>query len=218
MKQVKIKNSNETYIIGKIICVGRNYREHAEELGNVVPEFPLIFLKPTSALIYSGDKIVHPTFSENLNYEAELVLLIGEDLKNVDLTTAENGIAGYGVGLDMTLRDIQSEEIRKGHPWTVSKGFDTSAVISEINLKKDHPLNFDEKITLKLNGVIKQNCELNKMIFKPADIVRYISSVLVLEKGDLIFTGTPSGVGRVVKGDKLEAEITHIAKVEAEVI
>lgn len=218
MKRVKIRNSSQEFVCGKIVCVGKNYKEHAEELGGTLPEFPLIFLKPASAIIFSGDKVIYPSFTENLHYEGELVLLIGENLKDADLETAERAIIGYTVGLDMTARDVQFDAMKKGNPWTISKGFDTSAVLTDFVLKKDYQLTLNEKIILKVNGTVKQNSELNKMVYKPAEVVKYISSLMYLEKGDLIFTGTPAGVGRVVKGDKIEAEVTSITNLETEII
>lgn len=217
MKKVNVKNSSGEFIVGKMVCVGRNYAEHIKELGHETPEFPLIFLKPASTIIYSGDKVIHPTYSEELHYEGELVLLIGKDIKNGDAIEAEEAIAGYGVGLDMTLRDLQRELSKKGNPWTLAKCFDTSAVLSDFVLKAEHNLTMKETITLKVNGEVRQNSTLDMMIFPPVEIVKYISAVLPLEKGDLIFTGTPAGVGKVVKGDKIEAEITGIGSLETEI-
>lgn len=217
MKKVNVKNSGGEFIVGKMVCVGRNYAEHIKELGHETPEFPLIFLKPASTIIYSGDKVIHPTYSEELHYEGELVLLIGKDIKNADAIEAEEAIAGYGVGLDMTLRDLQRELSKKGNPWTLAKCFDTSAVLSDFVLKAEHNLTMKETITLKVNGEVRQNSTLDMMIFPPVEIVKYISAVLPLEKGDLIFTGTPAGVGKVVKGDKIEAEITGIGSLETEI-
>ncbi|HEX2960878.1 MAG TPA: fumarylacetoacetate hydrolase family protein [Ignavibacteriales bacterium] len=217
MKKVNVKNSGGEFIVGKMVCVGRNYAEHIKELGHETPEFPLIFLKPASTIIYSGDKVIHPTYSEELHYEGELVLLIGKDIKNGDAIEAEEAIAGYGVGLDMTLRDLQRELSKKGNPWTLAKCFDTSAVLSDFVLKAEHTLSMKETITLKVNGEVRQNSTLDMMIFPPVEIVKYISAVLPLEKGDLIFTGTPAGVGKVVKGDKIEAEITGIGSLETEI-
>jgi len=217
MKTVKLKNS-ESYNIGKIVCVGRNYVEHAIELGNQVPEKPVVFLKPASSVIYSGDNILHPQFSKDMHHETELVLLIGKKIKDADEKEAEDSIIGYGVGLDMTLRDIQNELKKKGHPWTIAKGFDTSAVISEFVSIKDYRLTMDEEIILRVNDVERQHEKLNKMIFPPVQIVEYISSLMTLEEGDLIFTGTPAGVGKVVKGDKLHAEITGVASLECKVV
>lgn len=217
MKTVKIKNRNLSFNIGKIVCVGRNYVEHIKELDNQFEEKPVIFLKPTSALIYSREKIIHPKFSDNLHHEAELVLLIGKKIKNASLNEAENAIIGYGVGLDMTLRDIQNELKQKGNPWTISKCFDTSAVISDFILKKDYQLTLNENILLKVNNEIRQNDPLNKMIFKPNELVQYISSLMTLEEGDLIFTGTPKGVSRIIPGDRIYAEISNVANLEVEV-
>lgn len=212
MKTIKIHNSNQEFQIGKIVCVGRNYVEHIHELGNEIPEKPVIFLKTVSSVIYSGDTIVYPSHSNDMHHETELVLLIGERIKNADLNTAERAIIGYGIGLDMTLRDVQTELKKKGHPWTIAKCFDTSTVLSEFITKFSHTLTLEEYISLKVNGVTKQRDQLNKMIHKPAEVVQYISSLMTLEKGDLIFTGTPKGVGKVESGDKLEAELEGFIK------
>lgn len=218
MKIAKIKNSTKEFEIGKIVCVGRNYAEHAKELGNEVPEFPLVFLKPSSALISSGRNIVHPDYSNDLHHEVELVLLIDKNIRDVSLEEAEDSIAGYAVGLDMTLRDIQNELKKKGHPWTLAKCFDTSAVVSPIILKSDYLLKGNERIILEVNGDIRQNSTIDKMIFSPAEIVKYISSKITLEKGDLIYTGTPEGVGKVNRGDTIKAYIENIGELTTQVI
>lgn len=218
MKSAKVKNSKEELTIGKIVCVGRNYSKHAKELGNEIPDKPVLFLKPASALIYSGEKIVHPDYGNELHHEVELVLLIGETAKNADSISAERAIMGYGVGLDMTLRDVQDRLKKKGHPWTLAKCFDTSLVISDFILKKDYQLKPDEKLELKVNGEVRQSDTFKSMIFNPAEIVEYISSVMTLEKGDLIFTGTPAGVSKVNRGDKLEARLGEIAQLSCTVI
>lgn len=213
MKTARIKNSSQHYQIGKIVCVGRNYAEHAKELGNEIPEKPVLFLKPPSAVIYSGEEVIHPAFSNDLHHEVELVLFVGEDIKNASRDEAENAIMGYGVGLDMTLRDVQQQLKKKGYPWTLAKCFDTSAVISDFILKQHHQLNLNEKIELKVNEEVRQSDTLSSMILTPAELVEYISSVMKLEKGDLIFTGTPSGVSKVNKGDKLEASLGELVNI-----
>ncbi|MCZ7602914.1 MAG: fumarylacetoacetate hydrolase family protein [Melioribacteraceae bacterium] len=217
MRFLKIKNSNEQVEVGKIVCVGRNYAKHAEELGNEIPEFPLIFLKPASVLISDNENIIKPKNSGELHHEVELVLLIGETIKDADETQAENAIAGYAVGLDMTLRDIQSELKKKGHPWTLAKVFDTSAVISEFVSKKDYQLSGNEKIELYINDEIKQSSSLDFMLFNSTQIVAYLSSKFTLEKGDIIFTGTPEGVGAVNFRDEIKAEIENIGKLKLKV-
>jgi len=217
MKSTKIKNSNIELPIGKIVCVERNYVEHIQELGNDIPEKPVLFLKPPSAVIYSGEKIIYPSFSQDMHHEVELVLLIGNTIKNADLQSAENSIIAYGVGLDMTLRDVQNELKKKGHPWTLAKCFDTSAVISDFVMKSDFQLSLDDEIYLKVNNEFRQKDKLEKMIFKPAELVQYVSSVMTIEKGDLIFTGTPKGVSKVNRGDKLEAGLKDIISLHCSV-
>lgn len=218
MKEIKLQNGNDYGFINKIVCVGRNYAEHAKELGNEIPEKPVLFLKPSSAVIYSGEKIVHPSFSNEMHHECELILLIGKTVKNCNLEVAEKAIVGYAVGLDMTLRDIQNELKKKGHPWTIAKCFDNSAVLSHFILKEEYALKGNEQLILKVNGEIKQNDSIDKMIFNPAELIQYISSVMTLEEGDLVFTGTPAGVSKVKIGDKLEASFNEILKLETEII
>jgi len=219
MKFLKFKNHNEQVAIGKIVCVGRNYAAHAKEMGNEIPdEFPIVFLKPASTVIFSGESVVHPTYSQNLQHEVELVLYIGEDIKNANDEEAENAIHGYTVGLDMTLRDLQFKFKEKGDPWTFAKCFDTATVLSEIVLKNEYKIKGNEKILLKVNDELKQNSSIDNMIFSPVQIVKFISTRLKLEKGDLIFTGTPEGVSKVVPGDFIYGEIENIAKIETKII
>ncbi|OGV18887.1 MAG: 2-oxopent-4-enoate hydratase, partial [Ignavibacteria bacterium RIFOXYA2_FULL_37_17] len=151
-------------------------------------------------------------------HEVELVLYIGEPVKNADIDQAEKAIQGYTVGLDMTLRDLQLEFKKKGEPWTLAKCFDTAAVLTDVVLKKDYQLRGDENISLSVNGTTRQNSSIKNMIFSPAEIVKYISARMTLEKGDLIFTGTPEGVSKVVPGDKIEAELENISSISTQVI
>ncbi|MEJ5306610.1 MAG: fumarylacetoacetate hydrolase family protein [Ignavibacteria bacterium] len=218
MKKVFVKGSTNEFIVRKIACVGKNYLEHAKELGDAVPEKPVIFLKPSSSIIFSGDKIVYPEFSKSLHYETELVLLIGKTGKKIPESDALNYIAGYTVGLDMTLRDLQSEAKKLGHPWTISKCFDTSTVLGEFTPANqvENPNSLD--IKLWVNGELKQSDNTSNMIFSVEEIVEYLSYYFTLEEGDLVFTGTPKGVGEVKVGDKLVAEISNVGRLETEVI
>jgi len=202
---------------GKIVCVGRNYAAHAAELGNEVPKFPLIFIKPSSAVIGSGENIVYPSFSKEMHHEVELVIKIGSTIKDASPDQAVEAIEAYTVGLDMTLRDIQAELKTKGHPWTIAKCFDTSAVIGQFKLVSEYIPNFREKISLKINGEIRQEAPLSLMLFKPVELITYISGMMTLEKGDYIMTGTPAGVGQVNKGDVLEASVENIATLSVSV-
>lgn len=217
MKYIKFQNNDEKVPIGKLVCVGRNYAAHAKELGNDVPEFPIIFLKPASNIIFSGESVVHPSYSNDLQHEVELVLYIGNNIKNATDETAEDSIHGYTVGLDMTLRDLQFEFKAKGDPWTLAKCFDTAAVLTDVVLKKDYQLKGDENISLSVNEIVKQNSSIKNMIFSPVEIVKFISARMTLEKGDLIFTGTPEGVGRVIPGDKIEASLENIGSIATQV-
>ena len=217
-KTITIKNSGEKIPINKIVCVGRNYVEHINELGNEIPEKPVVFLKPNSSVIFNGDEIVYPSYSQDMHHEVELLLLIGQTIKNANLQQAEDAIIGYGLGLDMTLRDVQNEMRKKGYPWTKAKCFDTSAVISDFILKKDYHLTLEEELLLKVNDEVRQKDKLKKMIFKPAEVVEYLSSIMTLEYGDIIFTGTPQGVSKVNTGDRLFAALDDLITLECQVI
>lgn len=217
MSTIEIKTKAGNFYPGKVLCVGRNYEEHAKELGNEVPDFPLFFMKPSSNLAHSGAVIEVPSYSDDMNYETELVLLIGKDIKNVSPEAAEEAIIGYATGLDMTLRDQQNILKGKGHPWEKAKCFDNAAIVSEFILKEDFHLTLDEKIVLDVDGQIRQNAPLNLMIFKPAVIVSEISKMMTIEKGDLVFTGTPAGVGRVASGAVLSGYVEGVPVVKATV-
>ncbi len=218
MKTLKLGNAGEEISVGKIVCVGRNYSDHAKELGSELPTEPLIFLKTATCLAFSGEEVIHPDYSEELHHEIELVLLIGESVKNASIEEADEVIIGYAVGLDMTLRDIQRKESAKGVPWTISKVFDTSAFISDFKSRTEYNLKQKERIFCKVNGKIRQSETLDKMIFSPADLVQYISEKMTLEKGDLIFTGTPAGVGKVERGDLITGGIEHIGEIETKIV
>lgn len=212
------QGEGKTYEVGKMVCVGRNYAAHAKELGNEIPEFPLIFIKPASALIYSGDQMKKPEYSNDMHHEVELVLVMGKTIKDADEKTAADAVAGYTVGLDMTLRDWQQKLKQKGEPWTLAKCFDNSACVADYLPKEKYNLTLDEKIVLDVNGVRRQDAVLNLMLFKPLQIVSYLSHKMTLEEGDLVFTGTPAGVGKVEPGDKISAWIEGIASLETVVV
>jgi len=217
MKTAKFRKSGIELPVGKIICIGRNYYDHIKEFDSEVPAKPILFLKPPSSIIYESDKIIKPDYAECMQFEAELLLLIGSSIKNSSSAEAENAISGYGVGIDVTLRDEQSLLKKKGLPWTTSKCFDTSAPISDFISSEDYHLTLEEELSLIQNGTVKQKESLKKMIFPPVSLVQYISSVMTLEKGDIIFTGTPAGVGNMYSGDKIFASITNVAHLEVTV-
>jgi 2-keto-4-pentenoate hydratase/2-oxohepta-3-ene-1,7-dioic acid hydratase in catechol pathway len=207
---IRFRDSGRTLPVGKLLCLGHNYREHAREMGSPEEELPVVFLKPASAVIHDGGEVVIPEFSQEAHHEVELVVVIGEGGKHIPEAEAFSRVAGYAVGLDMTLRDVQAKAKRAGHPWTIAKGFDTSAPLSlaveRSRVSDPHAL----EMTLRVNGAMRQHASTSEMIFHIDRTLAYLSTIFTLEPGDLVFTGTPAGVGRVVSGDVLEAEITEV--------
>jgi len=203
--------------IGKILCIGRNYSEHIRELGNATPEAPVIFIKPASSVIGEGEAIVIPPYSNDCHHEAELALLIGRKGKDIPVEQAMEHIAGYGVGIDLTLRDVQSEQKKKGLPWEIAKGFDTSCPLSSFveasSVVDPHNL----RIRLAVNGGIRQDGNTSMMIIRIPAIISHMSGSFTLDPGDVILTGTPAGVSRIVSGDHLVAEISGVATLRVSV-
>ncbi len=198
----------------KIVCVGRNYAEHAKELGNDAPTEPLIFLKPPSSLIASGDHIVYPKASERVDWEGELGVIIGRRCRNIGAEQAFDYIAGYTCVNDVTARDLQ----KRDGQWTRGKGFDTFCAvgpwmvpIADVDLTSAH-------VRTVVDGVTKQDAPFTDMIFSIGAILAYVSAFMTLEPGDLIATGTPSGVGPVAPGSTIRIEIDCIGVLENSVI
>jgi len=210
---INVRKSTETISPTKIICLGRNYRKHAEELGNVVPEKPIIFLKPPSSLIVEGEKILLPSQSQDVQHEVELGVVIGKAGRYIPRAEAVGHILGYCIFLDITARDIQKEETKRGAPWALAKGFDTFAPVSQVVRREELAHPEDLAIRLWVNEEIRQDSNTRYMIFGIGEIIEYISSYMTLEAGDIIATGTPEGVGPVRKGDVVTAEIEGIGKV-----
>lgn len=181
----------------KIFCVGRNYVDHAKELQNEVPDKPVIFLKPSTAYLENNSEVTYPSFTEELHYEGELVLKIGKQGKNIALDEALSYVESVTIGIDFTARDLQNELKNKGLPWEISKAFDESAPAGIFI-----PYNNQKNFTLYKNGALVQTGNTDNMIFQIPVILEYISRFFTIEKGDLIFTGTPKGVGKVNRGDK----------------
>lgn len=204
--------------IGKLVCLARSYKKHAQEMKSDITKDPLLFLKPASAVIFNGESIIIPKISKCLHHEVELGVVIGKRCKNVSHKEALNYVLGYLVALDITARDIQSEAKKKGHPWDIAKGFDTFAPISHVVLKENvsNPNNLD--ISLKVNKKIKQSSNTSNMIYSVERIIEFISQIMTLEPGDLILTGTPEGVDEIVTGDILEAQLDKICSLKVNVI
>ena len=203
--------------IGTIYCIGKNYAAHAREMGGEVPDSAVVFIKPPASYLPDGGVIRIPSFSQLVHHEVEMVVVIGKDCVSVARENAHRYIAGYGVGLDMTLRDVQTEAKKKGEPWAIAKGFATSAPISTIISAASYEGIPDFDLSLTVNGEVRQSGNTN-MMERPVDmLVEYLSSVFTLRCGDCIFTGTPEGVGAVYSGDVLRAQLGDIASLEVSV-
>ncbi len=190
----------------KIVCVGRNYPEHAKELGNEVPAEPLIFLKPPSSLIASGDAIVYPSNSQRVDHEGELGVIIGRRARNVPRENAMEYVLGYTCVNDVTARDLQ----KKDGQWTRGKGFDTFCAVGPCMVAKEDLQLADLRVVTRVDGDVKQDGSVADMMFPVDAIISYVSAFMTLEPGDLIATGTPPGVGPIQPGSTVHVEIAGI--------
>lgn len=212
MNTARIPASNQEFTIGKIVCLARNYAEHARELGNETPAAPVLFMKPASAVICDGEAVQIPAYSQECHYEVELAVLIGTTARNVSVERAMEHVAGFGVAIDMTLRDVQNQLKSKGLPWEIAKGFDSSCPLSTFvpaaAVADPHNL----RLRLSVNSQPRQDGCSSDMINRIPQIIAHISGIFTLEPGDVILTGTPAGVGQVVAGDVMEAEISEVGR------
>ena len=204
--------SGESVRPGKILCIGRNYAAHVREMGDVadLPTEPVVFLKPSTALIPDGGTIVLPRRSDDVHHELELVVVIGEGGKHIAELDALDHVAAYALGLDLTARDLQAKAKANKGPWSIAKGFDTFAPLGPLTPASEITDPQSLTIELKVNGEVRQHGTTADMIFPVAELISYVSSVFTLEKGDLIYTGTPEGVGPIHDGDVLEATGTGL--------
>jgi len=201
-----IAGSEHRFPVHRVYCVGRNYAEHVKEMGGEVGrDPPFFFAKPPDALVTDG-RFPYPALSQDVHHEVELVVALGPDLQ----------IFGHAVGLDMTRRDLQAQAKKLGRPWEVAKGFDQSAPMGPI-MRAQAPL-ASGAITLDVNGTRRQTGDVSEMIWNVAEIIAELGKLFTLQPGDLIFTGTPSGVGPVSRGDRLHAEIAGVGALEVDVI
>ncbi len=190
----------------KIICIGRNYAAHIEELGNERPEHPVIFMKPDTALLRNNDAFFYPDFTSDIHFECELVVKINKVGKHIKKEFAGKYYNEIGLGIDFTARDIQSRSKEKGLPWETAKAFDNSAPISQFIAKENYDLT-KTTFTLKVNEEIRQQADTSLMLWPVDELITYVSKFFTLKKGDIIFTGTPKGVGPIAIGDRLRGYI-----------
>jgi fumarylpyruvate hydrolase len=211
---VAVKGLAARYPVSRIFCVGRNYSEHAKEMGvEVDRETPFYFLKSALSLVPSGSTIAYPPGTENYHYEMEFVVVIGRPAFKVTADQALDAVFGYASGLDMTRRDRQLEARAKGRPWDLGKDFEQSAVLSEIVRKDEFGEISDQRISLKVGDTVKQDARLSDLVWSIPELVSHLSGFYHLRAGDLIFTGTPAGVGAVTEGDRIYGAIDGLAPV-----
>jgi 2-keto-4-pentenoate hydratase/2-oxohepta-3-ene-1,7-dioic acid hydratase in catechol pathway len=189
----------------KVICIGRNYADHAKELGTETPKEPIFFMKPTTACLYPGEPIKLPDIPGEIEHELELVVMLDSYARNVPVGMALGLVASYSLGLDLTARTLQNQLKAKGLPWEKAKAWDGSAVLGEVELPMTASTDLQSfAIELKKNGTTVQKDTTANMIFPVAELISYVSRFVTIEPGDLLFTGTPAGIGPIVGGDQLE--------------
>lgn len=216
---VAIEGRPERFPVHRIYCVGRNYAEHAREMGhNPDREPPFFFMKPADAVVGDGNSVHYPPATLNLHYEMELVVAIGKAGANIGQQRAASHIWGYGVGIDLTRRDLQQNAKNMGRPWDAGKGFDESAPISPLQPVEQigHPQ--AGRIWLEVNGQIKQDSDISKLIWSVPEIIEHLSGLFTLMPGDLIYTGTPAGVGPVVAGDLIKGGVDGVASITIQLV
>lgn len=217
-----ILDSNDKFPVRRILCVGANYVAHAIEMGrDPSREPPFFFAKPSDAIVNADRglniQIPYPPQTNNFHYEMEMVVAIGKIASNIEADEALSAIWGYGAGIDLTRRDLQKAAKDKGRPWELGKGFDNSAIISSLSpvSKIGHPDN--ARIWLSVNDIIKQDSNIKKLIWSVPEMISILSKTMTLKPGDLIYTGTPEGVGPIIKGDKIIGGVEGVGEISIEI-
>ena len=214
--------SGASFPVHRIYCVGRNYVEHAKEMGFTGREPPFFFLKPADAIVPIAEGSVgrmrYPSLTKDLHHEVELVVAIGKGGRAIKAADAMKHVWGYGIGLDMTRRDLQGEAKKLGRPWDIGKGFDQSAPIGPLRAATDCKIGPDTGIVLEVNGTVRQKSTIGKLIWSIPEIIEHLSAAWDLAPGDLIFTGTPEGVAAVVTGDTLKATVDGLGSLQVQIV
>jgi 2-keto-4-pentenoate hydratase/2-oxohepta-3-ene-1,7-dioic acid hydratase in catechol pathway len=202
---VVVRGTGERITVSKIVAAGQNYADHTKEMGAAPSKAPILFLKPASAIVHEGDPIVFPRAGDLLHHEVELGVVVARECRSVPATEAAEQMLGYALALDLTLRDVQAAAKEKGHPWSVAKGFDCSCPISDVVPLEDPAVLTDMEIGLSVDGEVRQRGSTADMIWSPAELLSFASGIFTLERGDVILTGTPAGVGPLERGNVVEA-------------
>jgi fumarylpyruvate hydrolase len=207
LPSVEVRGTQKRFPVRRIFCVGRNYAAHAREMGNDDREPPFFFTKPADAVVENGVAVPYPPRTKNFHHEVELVVALASGGAGISVAQANSLIYGYAVGIDLTRRDLQTESKDNGRPWDTSKGFDHSAPIGAIRPMSADGVIENARIWLSVNGKMKQDANIAEMTWKVPEIIAELSTLFELAAGDLIYTGTPAGVGPLVRGDAVEAGI-----------
>ena len=211
---IAVEGDDRLLPVGRIFCVGRNYADHAREMGvEVDREAPFYFTKPADAIVPSGAAIPYPPGTANYHYEMELVVAIGAPVHDVPVARALDAVLGYAAGIDMTRRDLQLDARAKGRPWDLGKAFEQSAVIGAVRRREAFGAIGGQAIRLTVNGTVRQEARLADLVWSVPELVSHLSRYYHLAPGDLIYTGTPAGVGAVVPGDRLDGTVDWLAPV-----
>jgi fumarylpyruvate hydrolase len=212
VRSLPIVGGSQRFPVRRVFCIGRNYADHAREMGSTVDrETPIFFMKPAEAIVSDGGDVAYPPRTKELHHEVEMVLALGSGGHELSLEQAQAAIWGYGVGLDLTRRDVQALLKEKRYPWDVAKAFDQSAPVSALRPASEATPGADTAIKLSVNGQARQQGVLGDMIFSSAEIIALLSQQFLLKPGDLVFTGTPAGVAALERGDRFQAELVGIA-------
>ena len=215
-----IAGSDARFPIHRIYCIGRNYASHAKEMGaqTVSRANPVFFMKPADAVVPEGGDVPYPSMTHEFHHEVEMVVALAQGGRDIDSAQALDCVFGYGVGLDLTRRDLQAAMKAKGFPWEVAKSFDASAPVSALHAAQDvgHPTH--ARLSLSVNGAMRQDSDIADMIFAVPEIIAELSMLFALQPGDLIYTGTPAGVGPLVRGDQFHAELAGIATLDGRIV
>ena len=216
---IPVAGSDLRFPVHRIYCIGRNYAEHAREMGSEVERAnPIFFAKPADAIVIDNDDVPYPPATSDLHHEVEMIVALCDGGRDIPVERALEHVYAYGVGLDLTRRDLQLAAKSKGNPWDVAKGFDDSAPVSALHRVSDigHPAHC--QLRLSVNGTLRQQADIDLMIFSVAEIIHRLSKLYTLKSGDLIFTGTPAGVAALAHGDRFHAELDGVAALEGRIL
>jgi fumarylpyruvate hydrolase len=216
---VPVAGTDLAFPVHRIYCIGRNYAEHAREMGSEVDRaIPIFFDKPADAIVTGNGDVPYPSVTRDLHHEVEMIIALGSGGRDIAVEQALDRVYAYGVGLDLTRRDLQTAAKNKGNPWDTAKGFDHSAPVSALHRVSEigHPRS--AMLTLSINGEERQRTNIDEMVFSVAEIIHELSKLFELKSGDLIFTGTPAGVAALVRGDHFLAALEGVATLEGQIV